>query len=433
MSKPADLDVCAASAALANMTISARVLALSCLARIGGTRGQALNAFIHVAENSTLAQAEASDRRRAAGRPLSTLDGVPIAIKDNIDVLGMPTTNGLGISWIADADAPVVRRLREMGMTILGKLNMHEAALGATNDNPHHGRCMHPAFPGFTPGGSSGGSAAAVAGGLCPAALGTDTMGSVRLPAAYCGIVGFKPSQTYWPVSGVMALAFGLDTIGPLARSVADIALLLGEPLDEPVAGDLRFARLGNADDVATEPECRAAFDAALSQMTARGIVAGIARVPHYDPALARRAGFIVSEVDAAAVHAQLMATAPHAFSASFLAMLRYGEGVTPERYQAERRRIEQTAVRFLELFERADIVITLTAPQRAFAFTDPVPRNQADLTAIANFAGCPAISLPLPVPPGERPVGMQLIAAPGQDRLLLRVGALVETIFISE
>ena len=432
MSEPADLGVCAASAALADRTVSARALTLSCLARIGGTRGRALNAFIHVAENSALAQAQASDRRGAAGCPLSALDGVPIAIKDNIDVLGMPTTNGLGTSWMPSADAPVVRRLRDLGMTILGKLNMHEAALGATNDNPHHGRCMHPAFPGFTPGGSSGGSASAVAGGLCPVALGTDTMGSVRLPAAYCGIVGFKPSQAYWPIGGVMPLAFGLDTIGPLARSVADIALLLGEQLDEPFAGDLRFARLGNMDDVMTEPECRAAFHTALSQLAAHGIVAGAVRVPHYDPSLARRAGFIVSEVDAAAVHARLLATSPQGFSAAFLAMLRYGERVTPERYQAERRKIEQTAARFQALFDRVDIVVTLTAPQRAFAFTDPVPDNQADFTAIANFAGCPAISLPLPTPPGERSVGLQLVAAPGRDRMLLRIAAQFEAIFVS-
>ena len=131
-------------------------------------------------------------------------------------------------------------------------------------------------------------------------------------------------------------------------------------------------------------------------------------------------------------MHARLLATSPRAFSAAFLAMLRYGEKVTPERYQAERRRIEQTAAGFLELFDRVDIVLTLTAPQRAFAFTDPVPVNQADFTAIANFAGCPAISLPLPTPPGERTVGLQLIGAPGWDLVLLRVAAQFETIFVS-
>ena len=220
-------------------------------------RGRALNAFIHVAGDFASEQARESDRRRAPGNPRSSLDGVPIAIKDNIDVVGLPTTNGLATRWMPSADAPVIRRFRDAGMVILGKLNMHEGALGATTDNRHYGRCVHPALPGFTPGGSSGGSAAAVAAGLCPVALGTDTMGSVRIPAAYCGIVGFKPSQTYWPVIGVMPLAFGLDTIGPLARSVEDIAVLLGERLAKPALEGLRFVRLENAHRVDIEPDAR--------------------------------------------------------------------------------------------------------------------------------------------------------------------------------
>ena len=428
MSIPADLGVRGAATALAAGEVSALELVLSLLERITSERGRALNAFIHVAGDFACEQARESDRRRAGGNPRSGLDGVPIAIKDNIDVVGLPTTNGLATRWMPTADAPVIRRFRDAGMVILGKLNMHEGALGATTDNRHYGRCAHPTLPGFTPGGSSGGSAVATAAGLCPVALGTDTMGSVRLPAAYCGIVGFKPSQTYWSVTGVFPLAFGLDTIGPLARSVEDIAILLGERLGKPALEGLRFARLENAQRVHIEPECEAAFEAALASLVANGIGVQTEPTPGFELAPARRAGFIVSEADAAVVHRKLLSESPEAFSPEFLAMLSYGKNVTLERYQAERRAIERVGSAFLELFDRVDVVLTPTAPQRSFSFDDPVSVNQADFTAIANFAGCPAISLPLPVPANERPIGLQLIVAPQRDTMLLSVAAQLES-----
>jgi len=429
MSILADLGVRGATTALAVGEVSALELVLSFLERITSERGRAFNAFLHVAGDFACEQARESDRRRAAGNPRSSLDGVPIAIKDNIDIAGLPTTNGLATRWIPTADAPVARRFRDAGMVILGKLNMDEGALGATTDNRHHGRCAHPTFPGFTPGGSSGGSATAVAGGLCPVALGTDTMGSVRLPAAYCGVVGFKPSLTYWPATGVMPLAFGLDTIGPLARSVDDIAVLLGERLKNSALESLRFARLENARRVNVESECEAAFEAALASLIAKGICVQTERAPGYEPGLARRAGFIVSEADAAAVHKELLTESPDAFSPELLAMLRYGEKVSSERYQAERGTIERAGSAFLELFDRVDVVLSLTAPQRSFSFGNPAPVNQADFTAIANFAGCPAISLPLPVPANERPIGLQLIAAPQRDTMLLSAAAQLELV----
>jgi aspartyl-tRNA(Asn)/glutamyl-tRNA(Gln) amidotransferase subunit A len=151
MSISADLGVRGATTALAVGEVSALELVLSFLERITSERGRALNAFLHVAGDFACEQARESDRRRAAGNPRSSLDGVPIAIKDNIDIAGLPTTNGLATRWIPTADAPVARRFRDAGMVILGKLNMHEGALGATTDNRHHGRCAHPAFPGFTP------------------------------------------------------------------------------------------------------------------------------------------------------------------------------------------------------------------------------------------------------------------------------------------
>ncbi len=152
-----------------------------------------------------------------------------MAIKDNIDVAGVPTSNGFGGPpyRIPDTDSEVVRRLRAAGAIILGKLNMHEGALGSTSDNPHFGRVINPHRDGYSPGGSSGGSGAAVAAGLCCAALGTDTGGSVRIPAAWCGIVGLKPSYGLVSMRGVVPLSYRLDHVGPLTRTVEDAAVML--------------------------------------------------------------------------------------------------------------------------------------------------------------------------------------------------------------
>lgn len=429
MTDPADLGVEAAIDALSEGAVTAWELTANCLGRINGPPGRALNAFIHIADDAARAQAAASDERRKAGKLCSRLDGVPIAIKDNIDVFGMPTTNGLATKWHPDADAPVIQRLRDAGMVFLGKLNMHEAALGATTDNPHHGRCHNALRHGYTPGGSSGGSAAAVAGRLCPVTLGTDTMGSVRLPAAYCGIVGFKPSRTYWPVDGVMPLAFELDTIGPLARSVSGIAAVLQEDIANLDPSVVRFAKLANAREIKVEPECVAAFDAALAQMEcAIGPFVDV-ELSGYDPGDARRSGFIVSEVDAFAAHKRLLAEVPSAFSPEFRAMLEYGRKISPERYASERAAIKAVGDAVMEVFDDVDVLVTLTAPQRAFPFDVSPPVNQADLTAPANFAGCPAISLPLGQAPEELPIGLQLISAPGTDRRLLAIAQSVEAL----
>ena len=210
-------------------SVDAETLTRTFLDRISGA-GRGLNCFITLCEDTALDAARAAAMRAASGGRLGVLDGIPVALKDNIDVAGVPTSNGFGGPpyRIPDEDAEVVRRLRASGAVILGKLNMHEGAMGATNDNPHHGRAINPHHSGHSPGGSSGGSGAAVAGGLCCAALGSDTGGSVRIPASYCGIVGLKPSFGLISTRGVVPLSHRLDHVGPLARTVADTAVMLG-------------------------------------------------------------------------------------------------------------------------------------------------------------------------------------------------------------
>ncbi|MEM8977176.1 MAG: amidase [Pseudomonadota bacterium] len=426
MTDAADLNVHDAVVALQAGDVSALELVDACLSRIESEGGQSINAFIHVAAEQARDAAKDSDKRRVSGQHRSHLDGVPIAIKDNIDVQGQPTTNGQAQAWYPHQDAPVITRLREAGMVILGKLNMHEGALGATTDNPHHGRCEHPFYPGFTPGGSSGGSAAVVAGGLCPAALGTDTMGSVRLPAAYCGIVGLKPTRGFWPIDGVAPLARGLDTVGPMAKTVQDVAMLVDVDVGDH---DLTGQRVGVLvyDNIEVEPECERALARALDLLSGKGVQFDTVAFSNFDTGSARRAGFVVCQVDAAQSLEEFRKAQPQAYSPEFQAMLDYGKGVSPERYQTAREIIATAGQEFLNLLSGYDVLLSLTAPQRTFPFSDETPRSQADLTAIANFSGCPAITLPLPVEDGGRPVGLQLMSGLDTDRLLIQVASQIE------
>ncbi|MFN8557839.1 MAG: amidase [Dehalococcoidia bacterium] len=193
--------------------------------RLDGT----LTSFITVTAEAALAEAQRAEAQAALGGALGPLHGVPIALKDLFDTAGVRTTGGSKIlaDRVPDADAGVVARLRMAGAIVLGKLNMHEFAFGVTTDNPHFGRCNNPWNVGHTPGGSSGGSGAAVAAALCYASLGSDTGGSIRIPASYCGIVGLKPTYGRVGRGGVLPLAWSLDNAGPMAKTVRDTALLM--------------------------------------------------------------------------------------------------------------------------------------------------------------------------------------------------------------
>ncbi|MCH7911153.1 MAG: amidase, partial [Candidatus Hydrogenedentes bacterium] len=185
-----------------------------------------LNAYLHVFEKQALAQAAAMDREVASGKIRGPLHGVPIAVKDIIDIEGTVTTAGgvLLPDVPAAEDAPVIARLRDAGAVILGKLNLHEYAWGGTTNNPHYGHCFNPWKEGYSPGGSSGGAGAAVSAGLCAAALGTDTLGSVRIPSSYCGCVGIKPTARRVSNRGVYPLSWSMDNVGLLTRRVQDAA-----------------------------------------------------------------------------------------------------------------------------------------------------------------------------------------------------------------
>lgn len=429
------LDLTAQAALLAAGDVSCTELIEQQLAAIAASQVQ-INSYIHVDAEGALAAAAQSQQRRQRGlaRPL---EGLPVAVKDNIDVAGMVTTAGMETrrhSAPASADNPAVAALRAAGAVIVGKLNMHEAAMGADNDNPFYGACHNPHRHGHTPGGSSGGSGAAVAAGLCAAALGTDTMGSVRIPASYCGVVGLKPSWGAISTRGTVTLCRRLDHIGPLTRSARDLRLLLqlmsGFDPDcaqsrfiQYAAPDAEGLRIGvvdlfDATDIA--PDVQAAFEDGLRVLVGLGHQLKPLPAPAFASARARRAGLLMSEAELLVEHAEAWAADRSKFSPLLVKLMSWAEGRSAAELAAASQLADRGQVQLQQWLARCDVLVMPTAPQRAFAFGTPAPASQADLTAYANLAGNPALSVPLPVAAGALPAGMQLIGNVGDELTLI-------------
>lgn len=399
----------------------------------------ALNCYISVYAEAALEAARASDARRRAGQLRSPLDGLTLAVKDNIDVAGMVTTAGLNIpaqAAPAESDAFVIAQLREAGCVILGKLNMHEAALGATNDNPHHGRCINPHRSGFTPGGSSGGSGAAVAAGLCALALGTDTMGSVRIPASYCGVSGLKPTAGAVSIGGSVLLSRRLDNIGPLARSPRDLALIMPWMVKQDPAcaqsrglslasemkplEQLHIAVLSDVSGMDVEADIAQAYAHAVKHLTQQGAQVSYCDLSQFDFARSRRAGLLMCEVDMYLYHQSQLDAHPEYYSDQLKAMMQWGIAKTAVDVQAADWRMDDTSVQLAQLLSDVDVLLLPTAPQTAFCFDQPAPTGQADLTNMANMSGHPAISVPMGLSQAGLPMGLQMVGQRGADRSLI-------------
>jgi aspartyl-tRNA(Asn)/glutamyl-tRNA(Gln) amidotransferase subunit A len=342
----------------------------------------------------------------------------------------------------------VVQQLRALGMVVLGKLNMHEGALGATNRNPTFGDCINPWRAGFTPGGSSGGSAAAVRAQLCAAAIGTDTMGSVRVPASYCGVTAYKPSADLVSNVGVVPLCHMLDTVGWLTQSVADAQALASslwpmgqtllsahESLPSPSLATatatasasasasastrpLRLGRLVQAAHVALDPEVAQAYAQLCEQLTQDGVVWVNVDVPLWQATAMRQAGLLLSERDAAAYWTAHLGADLIGLSEGFARMLRYPERAGAAKLAQAQALLDAVRADAARVFAHVDLLLMPTTPQTAFHHDTLVPVNQADFTALANVWGAPALAFPLRT--GDLPASAQLLAAPGQDSALL-------------
>jgi len=311
--------------------------------------------------------------------------GLRLAVKDNIDVAGMPAAGGMEPyrERIPESDAPCVARLKAAGWTVVGKTLMDEAAFGALGDNPWFGRCQNPHRHGHTCGGSSAGSAAAVAAGLADAALGTDTLGSVRIPASYCGVVGYLPGRGVIDGGGVMPLMPEYDRVGILAPTLAKAAAVASV---SPRSG----ARVG---------ELPATIDL---------------------PAL-RRAALLMVEIEGAHIHGALLDDPASKISLPLRTALDFGRSASREQVDRARARIADARQALERIFRDCDVIVLPTTPGPAFPFAQPAPDSQADYTVPASIAGLAAISVPGKTMDGL-PVGVQAMGP--DDALVLGVAA---------
>lgn len=428
---------------LASGRIDATTLAGACSTAI--TReNPVLGAFI--ASDPTLAgQAAASDARRHDGHAIGRLDGLCVAVKDNIDVAGLPTTAGLGSrrARIAQADASVVARLRAAGALIVGKTNLDEGVLGTSGNNPHYGAVHNPWRHGLSAGGSSAGSAAAVAAGLCSFALGSDTLGSVRIPASHCGVFALKPTHGEISTRGMVPAARRLDCVGILARAAEDLAVVLQvlarhDPADPrsrrrrvPLAipdwepGRLRSAFVLDLAALGVSAEVRAVFDEAIARLEGPLGRRTLVDFSDFDVARTRRAALLLMEAEMAAEFAEDLAQGPAAVSPRLRGMLDFAARKSAVDYALADRLLDATVLKARDVFAGIDVLVLPTVangPQRLDA---PERAGDADLTSFASLAGCPAVSLPMGTLPDGLPVGLQLVGAPGSDLCLIELAAI--------
>jgi aspartyl-tRNA(Asn)/glutamyl-tRNA(Gln) amidotransferase subunit A len=405
-----------------------------------------LNAFITVMAESALAEARKAEAEILRGEWRGALHGVPVALKDLIDTAGVRTTAGSALykDRVPDLDAEVVRRLRQAGAVIVGKNNLHEFAYGASSLVSYFGDVHNPWDLGRITGGSSGGSAAAVVAGMAYAAIGTDTAGSIREPAALCGCVGLKP--TYGRVSsrGVIALSASLDHVGPIAATVGDAAVVL-QTIAGYDAGDITSADVPVADYVGALRE------------GAKGMRVGVVRAYFFDDLDAEVAsamehglrgmaslGAEIREVrldvptdrtlqmaESYAVHAEGVAKSPELYQAETVRRIRTGEGVSAAEYIRCRRELEEARRNIRAVFADVDVLVTPTIPMPAPAIADlradPDALRPAELKLLRNTRpfnvwGLPAISVPCGFTQSGLPIGMQVAGAHWREDLVLRV-----------
>lgn len=405
--------------------------------------GDRTNAFILVDADGARAAALAADDERRRGIDRGPLHGMPISLKDLIDVAGQPTTAGSRVraGHVADRDATIVSRLREAGVVFLGKTNLHEFALGPTSDESAFGPVRNPYDTTRVAGGSSGGSAAAVATGMGLASIGSDTGGSIRIPAAACGVVGLKPSLGEVPTDGVVPLSSTLDHVGPLARSVADAAALWAvlaarpiRPLAARDASSLSLHALGGYFTALLDADVRTAFDLAIGRLRVAGAAV---RGCTLDRATAIVGTYTdISLPEAAHWHAATLAARASDYQPVVRDRLQRGGTITAVSY-LQALDVRATLRNEVDaLLDGWDALVLPTLPivapvigasEAIFPSHEPIPVRAAllRLTQLFNITGHPAITLPLPVT--GLPVGLQLVGHRDRTEDLLAVAAACE------
>ncbi|MEN9557930.1 MAG: glutamyl-tRNA(Gln) amidotransferase subunit [Candidatus Parcubacteria bacterium] len=446
----------------------------ACLAAIRERDG-ALHAFLDVWETEAKKEAEAADIRRAAGKKLGVLDGIPLAIKDNLLVDGRKVTAASKVleGYVATGDATVIAKLKAQGAVFLGRTNMDEFAMGGSTENSAYGPTHHPKDPERVPGGSSGGSAAAVAAHLCIAAIGSDTGGSIRQPAAFCGIVGLKPTYGRVSRSGLIAMASSLDQVGPMTKTAEDAAVLLEaiqghDVLDQTTAkaesfaassvansdGSLKGLRIGlpkQAWDVpGLSSSVRERVSAAVETYRSLGAEIIDVELPYVDEALAVYYILMPCDVSANMSRFDGMRFGPRAAAGNLLETYLMTRGMYLgwevrrrillgtyalskgyyDAYYRKAKKVQRLIQQaYATAFMQVDVLLTPTTPGTAFKIgekiNDPLAMYLEDvLTVGVNVAGLPAVSVPCGEDSAGLPIGMQLIGKAFDEATILRTAA---------
>jgi aspartyl-tRNA(Asn)/glutamyl-tRNA(Gln) amidotransferase subunit A len=444
-----------ASDAVRSKAVSPVELTRACLARIEQLNPK-VNAFITVTADSALAEARAAEAEIHTNRWRGPLHGIPVALKDLIETAGVKTTaaSALFQDRIPLQDAEVVRRLKAAGAVFLGKLNLHECAYGASGIISHFGMARNPWDPARVAGGSSSGSAVAVATGMCFGALGTDTGGSIRLPSSMCGTVGLKPTYGRVSCRGVLPLAPSLDHVGPIARTVRDAALMLqalaGHDPGDPASQDVPVPdfsleldkgvsalRVGLPREFFAdlEPEIKKRVNEALEvlkRVTAQMREMSLALDP--DNIMST-----IQTAEAFASHADAIAKRPELYSPETLWRLRSGQNITPSAYRQARQKQDQVKRDLSQLFSEVDILVVPTVPTATPLIADLHPGEQGNLrqTELAtlrntrpfNLYGLPAVSVPCGFSSDRLPVGLQIAGPLWGEAVVLQLAYAYEQV----
>ena len=406
-----------------------------------------LKAFISIDKEGILEQARSLNSKSPTQDGL--LGGIPIAVKDLIDVAGVVTTQGSSFfrnALPADRDAPIVDRLKKSGAIIFGKTNLHEFAWGGTSSNPHFGICRNPWNPDYIPGGSSGGSGAAVAAHMVPGALGTDTLGSIRLPSALCGTVGLKPTYGLLPTEGIFPLGYTLDHVGPMARSVGDARLLfkaLLTPQEQQklesirrtnshaplISKRLKGLKIARIPSIVPENSCHQTtwqqYLKTLAIAEEEGAVLVEEEIPGFETALS--AAFIMTLAQASEIHHERLIENPDGFGEDVRTFLEQGHLISAVDYIRAQRIRSKLVNEARKLFERVDAWIGPTTPNPATRIGEATDPRNAAFTGPVNLLGFPAIAIPSGLTEEKLPVSVQIIAAPHHEYLLLDMAEIIE------
>lgn len=431
-----------AGKALRSRQISCLELATACLDQIAKLNPR-LNAFITVIEESARARAKELDRELASGHDRGPLHGIPIAHKDLIATKGVRTTCGskLFADQVPVSDARVVQKLDAAGAVMLGKTGLHELAYGITSDNPHFGTIRNPVNPEHIPGGSSGGSGVAVATGMALMATGTDTGGSIRIPASYCGVVGIKPTYGLVDASGVQPLGLSLDHVGPLTATVADALVSLDAMTNDsrrrPAPASVRDIHVGVPENyyfTQVAPEVRDAVHGAAKRAERLGAQIIPVRVPDIDAISAASLVILLSE--AAAVYEPYL-DRQNEIGADVRALLYQGRLVPATDYVNAQRLRKVLAQEFHALFRSIDCLFTpatpITAPRigrREVQIDGETFDTRIITTRFArafNALGLPALAMPCGDSSEGMPIGLQIVGRPFEENLLFALGEALE------